>query len=275
VGFGDCFLLQFNYASGDVRNILIDFGTTGIPTALGTTPSVHMPRLAEKIAEHCGKDVAAGKKGKLHAVIATHRHKDHISGLATDGTNGGSGLTIKALEPDVILQPWTEDPNAAEDATHATGAALVAGKKVAGFQKGLASMHDVAAATVAFANAELAKESSLAMSARTLAKLQFVGEDNVKNPSAVRNLIDMGRRQGAKSFYLNYGSTSGLETILPGVKVTVLGPPTLEQTKGIKTMRSRDANEFWQLCGCAHGDVHFGPRWKSPNAGVVPPHVGL
>jgi len=31
VGFGDCFLLQFHYASGGDRNGLFDFATTGVP----------------------------------------------------------------------------------------------------------------------------------------------------------------------------------------------------------------------------------------------------
>lgn len=248
VGFGDCFLLQFNYARGDVRNVLIDFGTTGLPKTLATTPSKHMPRVAEKIAEQCGRDITKGRKGKLHAVVATHRHKDHISGFATDGSNGGSGLIIKDLEPDVVVQPWTEDPDAKEDATRATSAIQkTAKKRIAAFQSGLAAMHDVAAAGVTFAKAELAKGNSRALSARSLAMLQFVGEDNVSNLSAVKNLIAMGRRPGAKAVYVNYGSTAGLEAILPGVKVTVLGPPSLEQTDGIRSMRFRDKNEFWQL----------------------------
>ena len=80
-------------------------------------------------------------------------------------------------------------------------------------------------------------------------KLQFVGEDNVKNLSAVQNLIDMGKRKGAKAVYANYGMKLApvLGKALPGVKVTVLGPPNLVQTEGIKTMKSRDKDEFWQL----------------------------
>lgn len=249
VGFGDCFLLQFHYDGDDVRNVLIDFGTTGIPKSLETTPSKHMPRVAEKIAEHCGRDVANGKKGKLHAIVATHRHKDHISGFATDGSNGGSGKIIKDLQPDVVVQPWTEDPRAAENATRATTPGQKAAKRVVRFQSGLSAMHSVADAAVAFAKAELAKGRGAAMSAKTLGKLQFVGEDNVKNLSAVQNLIAMGSRNGAKPVYASYGSASGLERVLPGVTVTVLGPPTLEQTDGIKTMKSRDKIEFWQLLG--------------------------
>jgi L-ascorbate metabolism protein UlaG (beta-lactamase superfamily) len=247
VGFGDCFLLQFHYDGDDVRNVLIDFGTTGLPKSLAATPSQHMPRVAALIAAHCGRDLAKGSKGKLHAVVATHRHQDHISGFAIDGSNGGSGKTIRELEPDVVVQPWTEDPNAAELATHASATIQKAAERVVGFQRGLSAMHGAAAAAVAFAEAELAKGGAAALSARTLAKLQFVGEDNVKNLSAVRNLIDMGRRKGATAVYASYGSPSGLEDVLPGVKVTVLGPPTLEQTDGIKTMRARDKNEFWQL----------------------------
>jgi hypothetical protein len=50
-----------------------------------------------------------------------------------------------------------------------------------------------------------------------------------------------------KNHYVNCGSKSGLESILPGVKIDVLGPPTVEQTDTIKKQRNKDPNEFWHL----------------------------
>lgn len=248
VGFGDCFLLQFNYASGEPRNVLIDFGTTGLPKTLATTPKVHMPLVAQEIARLCGKDAGQGKKGKLHAIVATHRHKDHISGFATDGSNGGSGAIISELQPDVIVQPWTEDPDAEEDALRPTNTSRATpSARRRRFTRELNAMHGVAEASVAYAQAELRKGAGAALSIRALGKLQFVGEDNVKNLSAVKNLIAMGKRRGARAYYVHYGSKSGFEGVLPGVTVTVLGPPTLEQYDKIGTMRSRDDVEFWHL----------------------------
>jgi hypothetical protein len=52
--------------------------------------------------------------------------------------------------------------------------------------------------------------------------------------------------QTGKAYYANAGMT--LNSLLPGVKITVLGPPTLEQSNSIRTERARDPNEFWQFC---------------------------
>src|SRR5262249_19806000 len=76
-------------------------------------------------------------------------------------------------------------------------------------------------------------------------EIRFIGEDNIKNESALRNLIRMGK--AGKAAYVYCGSKSGLERVLPGVKVHVLGPPTLEQTSAIKRQRSRDSEEFWNF----------------------------
>ena len=75
VGFGDCFLLSFIYSEADKRHVLIDFGTTGLPGK--RKPSEHMPKIAQAIVD------VVGENGRLTAVVATHRHADHISGFAT------------------------------------------------------------------------------------------------------------------------------------------------------------------------------------------------
>src|SRR5512144_1335255 len=100
VGFGDCFLVSFEYSKNDKRHVLIDFGTTELPK--GLKPSEHMPKVARAIKQECG--------GRLAAVVATHRHADHISGFATDGKSGHSGEIIAECQPQLVLQPWTEDP---------------------------------------------------------------------------------------------------------------------------------------------------------------------
>jgi len=224
VGFGDCFLLTFHYTNKD-RHVLIDFGSTGLPK---TAPADLMLRVATDIKEQCG--------GKLHAVVATHRHKDHISGFAT--SNGkGSGDIIASCNPDVVIQPWTEDPNAKPDATSATR--LSDPKSFVG---ALDSMHSVSESLLS----EL-QGLRTGISRTAFNQLAFLGEDNLTNKSAVENLMNMSKRH----FYVNAGSKSGLESVLPGVKTVVMGPPTVDQSNTITKMRSKDADEFWHLLGLA------------------------
>src|SRR5687767_5913186 len=92
VGFGDCFLVSFVYGPVDKRHVLIDFGSTGLPGRgkIAVKPSQHMPLVANDIKKVCNGD-------RLTAVIATHRHADHINGFGTDGKTGRSGEIIKGL----------------------------------------------------------------------------------------------------------------------------------------------------------------------------------
>lgn len=222
VGFGDCFLLSFRYGPDTERHVLIDFGSTALPKG---TPKDRMMAIARDIAERC--------KGKLHAVVATHRHKDHISGFDTRAGGNGTGDIIRALEPDVVVQPWTEDPKLARDATGPRSTQPAAARHVAA----LSSMHAIAR------QALRESQRSRHFGAALKAQLAFLGEDNIANPGAVRNLMTMAKR----NHYVWSGSASGLEAVLPGVTISVLGPPTLKQTKTIRKQRSRDADEFWHL----------------------------
>lgn len=225
VGFGDCFLLRFHYPDRD-RHVLIDFGTTGIPEH---EERDLMVRVAEDIAAKCG--------GALEAIVATHRHADHISGFATKADGTGSGDVIAKLKVGAVVQPWTEAPEAETDSLGPEVSSDT--RSLAARQKGLQAMHETAALAVAMLDTKALKKAP----AEVRAQIGFIGRDNVKNLSAVENLM----RIGTKHVYAYHGGESGLEEALPGVKTTVLGPPTLRQTDTIRKQRSRDPDEFWQF----------------------------
>ncbi|HEV7643834.1 MAG TPA: hypothetical protein VGO50_07845 [Pyrinomonadaceae bacterium] len=258
VGFGDCFLLTFKYAVGE-KHILIDFGSTGLPEG---TPKDQMQRVA--------KDIALRSKNQLDIVVASHRHKDHISGFATDNapkTKGkgkaaivesSTGDIIGSCNPKIIIQPWTEDPDLAPDAKSAPLPAS-AGAAGAGEGKALSAVN--LSFTQSLRNMNMVSEaigkevSHLAdpgrfhktLDSKTVSRLDFLADNNgVKNPSAVENL---NHKMSGKRLYVNYGYPldPDLGEILPGVKVRVLGPPNVDQYSDIEKERSSDREEFWML----------------------------
>ena len=228
VGFGDCFLLRFDYDDGSARHILIDFGSTGLPK---DDPAANMKRVADDIATRCG--------GHLDIVVATHRHADHISGFETKADGSGTGDVIRGLKPKRVIQPWTESPDAPENWTGPANADPA--KAFAARAQSLENMHAVAQAVVA----RLDRTGGFAPNWPLAPRLRFIGEDNIKNVSAVKNLMSMAGARKTNYLYVFHGSRLNLRTILPGIKVNVLGPPTLGQTDSIKKMASKNADEFW------------------------------
>ena len=149
-GLGDCFLLGFHYAGNDDRFVLIDFGSTELTK--NRQPRSHafleyMKKVADDIAARCGR--TNGKGGRLHAVIATHRHADHINGFATKAkadAPDASGDVIRSLEPRFVVQPWTEDPDLDPKAIAPKDAAV---GRARGFAAQLAGMQSAAAGIAA------------------------------------------------------------------------------------------------------------------------------
>ena len=230
VGFGDCFLLTFHYPS-ELKHVLIDFGTTRAPK--GNNTAKHLLEIARSIRDACDK--------KLHAVVATHRHKDHISGFSLAGGKG-PGQIIRELMPDLVIQPWTEDPKAQADATGPKSATNSRAHQAA--REHLLMLDDMNrfAGYVKSASGRL-RGSHLD---DIKAQLTFLGDDNeLANRDAVENLRDMA----PKRKYVYAGAESGLDAILPGVKTHVLGPPTIEQHAAIRKQSQSNAGEYWQLLG--------------------------
>src|SRR5262245_39225248 len=234
VGFGDCFLLSFKYGANSERHVLIDFGSTGFPSDV---PKTRMMDIAQDIKKRTG--------GKLQAVVATHRHKDHISGFETKKGGKGTGDVIRSLKPSLVVQPWTEDPDLNTKATGPKSKKKIIGQKLK--KIGAMAPRHIAALT------QMHGIAQLMLTARNLprtvkSEVSFLGETNLANKSAVTNLMTM-----AKNSYVFCGTRSGLEKVLPGVKVHVLGPSTVAQTDSIKTQRRSDPDQFWQFQAKAIG----------------------
>ena len=242
VGFGDCYLITFRYPGVRVRNVLIDFGSS---EASGFSPD--MLTIAEQIKVDCG--------GKLDMVVATHRHSDHISGFG-----GRSGEVIASLDPQLVVQPWTEDPaldpEATGPATAGTGAQGLASRTLVSRLSDLQAF----AATVV----EHVPRLEAAGVPKTLSgQVRFLGMTNIKNKAAVLGLEAMGRQH----VYASFGTRLPIAGVLPGVRVDVLGPPTLDQSRTIKTQASTDPIEFWHL---AAGRAEQEARGGSEGCAIFP-----
>jgi hypothetical protein len=230
IGFGDCFLLRFQYTGSKRRHVLIDFGSTRQPKI---RPSKYLTRVAEQIQELCG--------GKLDVVVATHRHKDHIGGFARNKAGTAPGDIIRSCSPTLVIQPWIEHPDAARDATKSPDQ-TEASRAFAG---SIENMSALAGAAYRMAQQDEGTDPRhrLFTEVSELDAFSFLGENNIKNKSAVENLMSMGKTRR----YLCFGDDPGTSDILPGVNVDVLGPPTLSQNAAISEQRAKNKEEYWHL----------------------------
>jgi hypothetical protein len=191
-----------------------------------------------EVAEAIGRDVEEESEDDALRIFGggTHRHKDHISGFA-----GKSGELIEALKPRVVLQPWTEKPEAQRDAKSVGATKGGSPKRLAlmrdQYVHSLVDMHAFSLSALSAATPRLGKT--------TAGRIKFIADDNLKNRNAIERIACMGKLGTAE--YLRCGDKTKLERQLPGVKVHVLGPPDLTQTETILTQRREDKDEFWQF----------------------------
>ncbi len=92
VGFGDAFLVRIPGKKGD-RKILFDCGS--IKQGDGGPIDSVVDAIIEDVKDADGKP-------RIDVVVATHRHRDHVSGFANEGWS--------EVEVREVWMPWTEDP---------------------------------------------------------------------------------------------------------------------------------------------------------------------
>jgi hypothetical protein len=200
--------------------------------------------------------IAEHTHGRLDAVVVSHRHKDHVFGFG----DGAAAEILAALEPRLVVRPWTEHPDIADDAT--------------GPDAGPGPASVAFAARLSQAQAAAGRIAERAAGERgALHDLHLLAVEQVRNAAAIETL-DLWAR-GRKGRYLHAGKPLGLGRVVPGLRVTVLGPPTLEQDVGVG--RQVDEHpEYWmdslhdsldaaapeEPPGTAPGEVPPGPaRW--------------
>ncbi|WP_438853318.1 ComEC/Rec2 family competence protein [Agromyces sp. M3QZ16-3] len=236
VGFGDCFLLRIPTVAGE-RKILIDCGSIKRGSA-GDIDSV-VRRLVT--------DLDSGSGPSVDVVAMTHRHRDHVSGFASELWNG-----VAVSE---VWMPWTEDPN------DPTARELL--ETMASFADSLRTDRDAGR----FA----------AMSAVEIELVDHVLENTLalSNETAMATLHrGFGRGSGGtkRRFLDRRPGTLDTRELLPGVKVHVLGPSRDEDV--IREMNPPSGESFLRLAddlplSDRSDDLPFDPI--VPGDGLLPP----
>ncbi|MBW9122011.1 hypothetical protein JNB63_18075 [Microbacterium trichothecenolyticum] len=223
VGFGDCFLVSVEYdeplPDGRAeRHLLIDYGTSHAPRE-GMARG-RMGDVAALIEKHTG--------GELDVLVVTHRHRDHLRGFEVDA---GAAI-IRRLAPKLVLRSWTEDPRLSATAD---GPGLDAAEPPNGLSRAAVRY----AALLAQAQEHVAKLTQLV---GLDDEVKAAAEDQLKNAEAVALLDELSL--GDRGRYLHAGMESGIEGLVPGMRATVLGPPTVDQDPRVAKQREDDP-EYW------------------------------
>ena len=257
VGFGDCILLRVTYSDDSRRHVLFDFGSTAMPETLEPPARANRKRAAPRDLEEVANRISDDCGGSLDVVVVTHRHRDHISGFA-----GKPGKVMAGLQPKLVLQPWTEDPVIPEDATGRPSKGSPSserGMRLGDVRLGLHQMELAAEQVVAVVSQMEARKG---VSRTVRRQIEALGMNNIKNREAVENI----QKLSGQHRYLAFGDILDVSTLLPGVTIDVLGPPTLDQSSEVAKMAEVDPVEFWHLAATR-------PRSAQSKAGRLFPRV--
>ena len=243
VGFGDCFLLTFDYGT-DVDNQPTNSSGTAVRRRHILFDHGSMSRARTRLSlAAIAKQVAKDTDGKLDAVVVTHRHKDHLSGFGTK-----AGKAILDLRPDLVVRSWTEDPVLQKDAGKPVSLAR-AGASI-GAATGIRATNLQYLSTIAAGEqmaASIVRRAAEAGRSRT--NLAQAADDAVTNAAAVDALTKVSGDGAGEYLYSGRKEdgtyrTTRLESMLPGVKIHLLGPPRPSDWPDVID-QADESSEFW------------------------------
>jgi beta-lactamase superfamily II metal-dependent hydrolase len=212
VGFGDAFLVLIPDGQRQCR-VLFDCGS------IEASKDMPMKGIVSQIIEDVTDEDGVAR---IDVVVATHRHKDHVSGFAD--------VAWKAVEVKEVWLPWTEHPTDAE------------ARRIREMQSRLALS----------LNASLATAASIDGSAKLLGVARDIAANALmlSNDAAMKTLHSGFAGKPKRRFLPLKGIRSRLiePGVLPGVKVHVMGPSRdpevirdMDPPKGESYLRLRSA----------------------------------
>jgi hypothetical protein len=231
-GLGDCFLLTFDADGDNERHMLIDCGTLG-----NQANKVKIDDVAKHVLATIGD-------GKLAVVIATHEHKDHLSGF-----NG----PMKKLQGKVeqVWLAWTENP---QDPLAQTLA------------KNKRDLGEALAAVAATPLAALGKEGE-EVRAQITDLLGFAGEPTLgaaKFAETINEAMELVRTGlGARTTYHKPGDLLE-DPSLPGFRFYVLGPP--HDRDALKDLGDHGSSELYGVSAGLRLATLFHPDAAKPGS---------
>jgi hypothetical protein len=243
-GLGDCFLLTFDLG-GDEKHVLIDCGTLGASELGADKTKVDIHDVVKHISKITGDH--------LNLVIATHEHKDHLSGFNSCKED------FKKMKVDNVWLAWTENPKDSD------------AQKIAKNKEDLGKA--LTAAVKALAGPQATAESKN-IGAAVEDLLGFYGEDGAPGAASFAETINEAMEfvrtgLGAKTQYHNPGDGPLEESWLPGFRFYILGPP---RDKGaLNDTGEHGSSELYGLTAGLHAAANFCVSGK--NAAMYAPRV--
>jgi len=243
VGFGDCFLLSIR-SNGKLEHILIDCGAHYADLET-------IPQAVDNIAHETN--------GQLALVIATHNHKDHVSGFAT------CEKRFSDFKVGEVWLPWTMDPEDSEarrlrEKQETLAAQLAFGLSAAGSRPELTAMLDNFAGPAMY-DRELGIRNRHALEVLTYG---FHRRDGKNGPPRVRYLA------------AHFGTNEPLQgpPMLSCLKATLLAPARSKPFMAM--MDPPKGHHFLGLAGGIRKTQKravrlspFGEEWRVPSARYV------